>query len=538
MKNFVLSIAVILFGFSLASVYRDRTKNITANETFLAQALQESTPEKSIIHINSAVIASFFKKYPNLKKYQSDVSALYKKRNYNSIWYDHKGLIEFANLLYAKANQLEEEGLKSSLAYKDKIDGIFNEESADDLSQTDTELMLTSLYVFYAKKVFHGIDTNKIREVGWFLPRKNLSYENLLNSLLVDPKLLSKNENQLFGQYYRLRDVLKKYRQIEKNGDWNPIVADSLVKEYRPSDSSKTIGQIRQRLAVIGDLKQDSKSNIYDDELMAGILNYKKRNGYKKDYIITSIHIRRMNIPIEKYIKTIMVNMERCRWIAPELTKAEEYIIINIPAFKLLFKRNGKIELESSVLVGNNMTETVVFSSNMSHLVFSPYWIVPQSIVENELKEAMDRDKNYLASNNMEWNNGKVIQKPGPKNPMGQVKFIFPNSNSIYLHDTPSKNLFEYEYKAFSHGCINVKKAKELAILILKDDPDWPLERINEAMKGGKETTCVLKKKIPVHIGYLTTWVDDSGEISFYNDLYLRDESLTELLFSEDSKIN
>ncbi|MFV8341339.1 L,D-transpeptidase family protein [Flavobacterium sp. XS2P39] len=534
MKNFVLAIAIILFSFLLSAVDRNRNKNITASKASLAEAQITST--KSIIDINSVIIANFFKRYPNLRKYQSDVSALYKKRNYNSIWYNSIGLIEFADLLYSKANQLEEEGLKTSLAYKDKIDGIFNDQSTNNLSQTDTELLLTSMYVFYAKKVFHGIETAKIREVGWFLPRKNLSYENLLDSLLVDPKLLNKNENQLFGQYYKLRDVLKRYRQIEKNGDWNTIIPDSLVKEYKPNDSSKTIGQIRQRLAVIGDLQQDSKSNIYDDELMAGILNYKKRNGYKKDYIITSIHIRRMNIPIAKYIKTIMVNMERCRWIAPKLTKAEEYIIINIPAFKLIFKRKGKIELESSVLVGNNMTETVVFSSNISHLVFSPYWIVPQSIIENELKEEMRRDKNYLASNNMEWNNGKVMQKPGPKNPMGQVKFIFPNSNSIYLHDTPSKNLFEYEYKAFSHGCINVKKAKELAILILKDDPDWPLERINDAMEGGKETTCVLKKKIPIHIGYLTTWVDDSGEISFYNDLYLRDESLTELLLSEDSK--
>lgn len=536
MKNSVLAIAVILFGFLLSTVDRNINKNITASKTSLAVAHTQST--KSIIDINSVIIANFFKRYPNLRKYQSDVSTLYKKRNYNSIWFNSKGLIEFADLLYSKANQLEEEGLKTSLAYKDKIDGIFNEQSSDNLSQTDTELLLTSMYVFYAKKVFHGIETSKIREVGWFLPRKNLSYENLLDSLLVDPKLLNKNENQLFGQYYKLRDVLKKYRQIEKNGEWNTIVPDSLVKEYKPNDSSRTIGQIRQRLAVIGDLKQDSKSNIYDDELMAGILNYKKRNGYKKDYIITSIHIRRMNIPIATYIKTIMVNMERCRWIAPELTKAEEYIIINIPAFKLIFKRKGKIELESSVLVGNNMTETAVFSSNISHLVFSPYWIVPQSIIENELREEMARDKNYLASNNMVWNNGKVMQKPGPKNPMGQVKFIFPNSNSIYLHDTPSKNLFEYEYKAFSHGCINVKKAKELAILILKDDPEWPLERINNAMNSGKETTCVLKNKIPIHIGYLTTWVDDSGEISFYNDLYLRDESLTELLFSEDSKPN
>lgn len=536
MRKFVLSIAIILFGFSLASVYRNGNKNLTANETSLAQVLQKSTIDKSIINIDSTIVYSFFKKYPHLKKYRSDVTALYKKRNYNSIWYDEKGLIEFANLLYSKVNQLEEEGIKSSLAYKDKIDGIFNMKFSDGLSRTDTELMLSSMYVFYAKKVYHGIDTEKSRGIGWFLPRKNLSYENLLDSLLVDPELLSKNEKQLFRQYYKLRDVLKKYRQIEKDGDWNPIAIESLEKEYKPTDSSKTIGQIRHRLAVTGDLKQDSKSNLYDDELMAGVLNYKKRNGYKINYIIEYKHIQRMNIPIENYIKTIMVNMERCRWIDPKLTKADEYIIINIPSYKLLYKRNGKTELESKVLVGKNMTGTVVFSSNMTQIIFSPSWTVPQSIIENELKDAIERDENYLASHNMVWDKGRVIQKPGPTNPMGVVKFVFPNSNDIYLHDTPSKSLFQYEYRAFSHGCINVSKAKELALLILKDDPDWPVERINEAMKGEKETTCILKKKIPIHIGYFTAWVDDSGEISFYNDIYIRDDRLAELLFSDDSK--
>ena len=534
MRNVVLSIVILLFGFSLASVSRNRNNNLAANETSRAQVLQESTIDKSPINIDSTIISSFFKKYPNLKKYRSDVNALYKNRKYNSIWYDKKGLIEFASLLYSKVNLLEEEGLKSHLAYKNKIDGIFNTESADNLSQIDTEIMLSSMYVFYAKKVYHGIDTEKIREIGWFLPRKNLSYECLLDSLLVDPKLLSKNEEQLFRQYYKLRDVLKKYRQIEKNDDWNPITMDSLGKEYKLSDSSKTIGQIRHRLFVTGDLKQDSKSNLYDLELLEGILNYKKRNGYKANYIIEPKHIQRMNIPIEKYIKTIMVNMERCRWIDPKLTKADEYIIINIPSYKLLYKKNGKTELESKAIVGKNMTETVVFSSNVSKIIFSPFWNVPKSIIDNELMIAMARDKNYLASHNMVWDKGKVVQKPGASNPMGLVKFVFPNSNDIYLHDTPAKSFFQYEYGAFSHGCININKAKELAELILKDDPNWPIERISEAMKGEKETTYILKKKIPIHIGYFTAWVNDSGEISFYNDVYSRDDRLAELLFSDD----
>lgn len=537
MRKYFLSIAVILFGFSLVTVYHNRNENQTAKMiAFALHFFQKSTADKPIDSIDRDNIIRFFKKYPNLKKYQSDVTALYKKRNYTTIWFDKKGLIEFANLLYSKVNQLEEEGLKSQIAYKEKIDAVFNDTNSDDLPQAETELILSSMYVFYAKKVYRGIDTEKIEEMGWFLPRKNLSYENLLDSLLIDPKLLNKNEKQLFGQYYKLREVLKRYRQIEKNGDWNPIAIDSLEKIFKPKDSSKTIGQIRQRLAVMGDLKQDSKSNVYDAELMEGILNYKKRNGYKIDYLIAAKHIQRMNIPIEKYIKTIIANMERCRWINPKLTIADEHIIINIPSYKLFYKKDGVNILESKILVGKNMTETVVLSSNITKIVFSPYWNIPKSIIENELKDLMTLNEDYMTIHNIEWNNGNPRQKPGPRNSLGLVKFVFPNSDAIYLHDTPSKDLFQYEYRAYSHGCINIEKAKDLALLILKDDPDWPIERINEAMKGEKETVYILKKKIPIHIGYFTAWVNDSGEINFYNDIYIRDERLAELLFSDYSK--
>jgi murein L,D-transpeptidase YcbB/YkuD len=529
MKKNVLFIIIIVLTLSLISFYRNRKENLT-NDAIPFDQTQQKTP----ISIDKASIALFFKQYPSLKKYEPDVNIIYKKRNFKSIWYDRTGLIEFANLLYPKANLLDEEGLNSSLPYKDKFDRLFYEKSPDKLSQTKTEIMLTSIYVFYAQKVFLGMETKKIQETGWFIPRKNISYVNLLDSLLVNPKLLSKNENLVFSQYYKLRDVLKKYRQIEKEGGWNPVDSISQAAEFKPNDSSKIIGQIRHWLTINGDLKRDSRLNVYDDEMMSGILNFKKRNGFKVNYSITYRHIRQMNTPAEERMKIIMINMERCRWIDPKLAKANEYIIINIPSFKLFYKKNGKKELESNVFLGQNITETVVFSANISHIVFSPYWNIPKSIIESELKVQMDRDKNYLANHNIEWNNGNARQKPGANNSLGLVKFVFPNPNGIYLHDTPSRSLFDMEYRTFSHGCINVQKAKELAILILKDDPNWPIDRINNAMKGVKETTCVLNHKIPIHIGYFTAWVNDSGEICYYSDIYLRDDHLMELLFSDD----
>ncbi len=133
----------------------------------------------------------------------------------------------------------------------------------------------------------------------------------------------------------------------------------------------------------------------------------------------------------------------------------------------------------------------------------------------------------------MEWNGGNIRQKPGPKNSLGLIKFLFPNSNDIYLHDTPSKSLFERETRAFSHGCIRVANPKELAIEILKDDPKWNSEKIDSAMNSGKENWYTLKNKIPVYIGYFTAWVDNDGTIHFYNDIYKRDEILATLLFEQ-----
>ncbi|HJY13479.1 MAG TPA: L,D-transpeptidase family protein, partial [Flavobacterium sp.] len=404
---------------------------------------------------------AFFKKYSQLKEYQNDVSTLYKDRSYKSIWYEGSDINEFGHLMYQKLNSTYEQGVQVRIPYKDKIDEVFNEESDKKISESDTELLLSSMYILYAKHVFQGMDAAEQNKIEWYLPKKKLSYETLLDSIVTNPNLLDENNHVLFSQYYKLQSVLKKYREIEKNNTWNTITMPNPYKDLRPDDTGVTIQDVRTRLFVIGDLAKDSKSNFYDQELMDGVMKYKLRHVLTPNYIINKEHINQMNEPVSDRIKTLMLNMERCRWIPPTLENQEEYVMVNIPSFRLYFVRNGNYDVVSKVFIGTPLTKTVIFSGQIDRIVFSPYWYVPASIIKNELQLKMAEDKNYLADHNMEWNGGNVRQKPGPENALGLVKFMFPNPNDIYMHDSPSKTLFGFEKRIFSHGCINVEKAKE-----------------------------------------------------------------------------
>ena len=168
----------------------------------------------------------------------------------------------------------------------------------------------------------------------------------------------------------------------------------------------------------------------------------------------------------------------------------------------------------------------------MKYIVFSPYWVVPKSIYRKEIAPAMVKNPNYMEEHDMEWHDGDVRQRPGPKNPLGLIKFLFPNSNSIYLHDTPSKSLFDKEKRAFSHGCIRIEKPRELANLILKYDKKWTPEKIDEAMNSGVEKTVHLKHSIPVIITYYTAWVDENSKMNFREDIYGFDQNCAVKMFS------
>jgi len=524
-------ILLVVFGF-LANVSCKKENDAKKEEKLTAKATTQKTYTYTGIPFDSTLVKDFFVKYPKLVSQQADVEALYKKHQFQYIWYDKKGLNELGDLLYNKIKNLADEGVQASVPYKDKLDAVLQKASKVKKPDINTELLLTSLYFFYAEKVYNGIDVEKTNELGWYLPRKNQEYGAYLDSLLTNPSLINKNENEVVPQYYKLKEILKKYRQIEKNGGWNTIVLDTSETSFKPGDSSKTIAQIRHRLLITGDVSSDSESTLYDDDLAKGIIKFKQRHSFKEDNIITAKHLRAMNVPVGERIKTIMVNMERCRWISPDIIKSKELIVINIPAYRLSYFKEGKLELAMKVVVGKDMNQTVVFSGEMKYIVFRPYWNLPRSIIKKEIKPAMAKNKNYLSEHNMEWNGGNIRQKPGPKNSLGLVKFLFPNTNDIYLHDTPSKSLFNEEKRAFSHGCIRVAKPRQLANIIMKDDKNWSPEKIDAAMDNGTEKWYTLKNTIPVYIGYFTAWVDNEGDIHFYDDVYSRDQRLASLIFT------
>jgi len=521
----VYGILVIVFvvSISLISWFCDKKKDMTLTT-------HKKASKSFVVSFDSTLVSAFYAKYPKLVLYKKQVVSLYQKNNYDFVWYDKKGRKETADVIYNKINNLNQEGVVAKVPYKEILDGLFQKTTTK--PDLDTELFLSNYYFFYVNKTLQGIDSTKMKELEWYLPRKKQSYVGYLDSLLVDPKLID-NKEQHISQYYKLKTVLQRYRDIEQKGGWDSIAVPKDFVAIKPGDSSDVVAKIRTRLFLTGDITEDSGKRVYGNALQQAVLKYKKRNGFTLDKIILPKHIDEMNVPVSERIKTIMANMERCRWISTDVTKAKEFVVVNIPSYSLTYFKDGKAALVSNVVVGNTMNKTVIFSGMMSYIVFSPYWNVPTNIIKTEILPAMKKDKNYLSKHKMEWNGGNIRQKPGLSNSLGLVKFLFPNTNNIYLHDTPSKSLFNSEKRAFSHGCIRVEKPVELANLILADDSHWTPEKIDKAMHKGKESWYTLKNKIPVYIGYFTAWVDDDGTINFYKDIYERDQRLTSMLVEE-----
>lgn len=517
MKTLFPITAILSLSFFVSSFNRTENDILSYKKTSTVAAVYNSNTD-DVDELSN----DFFKRYSDLKKYKSDVMSLYKNRTLGSIWFDENDINEFGTVLYEKAKKTND----LVIPYQKEIDDLFSS-SESKLSKTDADMLISSLYIAYAKSIS---DT-----------KKKVSYDAMLKDFLNYSTIEEANGTTAtadvkvaYDQYYKLQDVLKKYKKLDRSNKWKPIVPEETpYKELRPDAVSSTIEQVRTRLYLLGDLKTDSKSNFYDRELMDAVMKYKVRNGFKPNYILAEEHINEMNVPLSDKMETLQLNMERCRAISAQIASNDEYVLVNVPSYELIYVKNGKIQLTSSVFVGAPLTKTTIFNSEIERIVFSPYWTVPQSIVNNELKGKIAANKNYLAEKNMEIVNGQVRQKPGPDNSLGLVKFMFPNPDDIYMHDTPSKTLFDFEKRTFSHGCINVKMAKELAAAMLKDYPEWTPDKIDKAMAGKTENSFKLAKKIPIYITYFTSLVNENGEIGFYQDVYEKDSELNNVLATQ-----
>jgi len=310
-----------------------------------------------------------------------------------------------------------------------------------------------------------------------------------------------------------------------------------------PGDTHPHVPLVRKRL----DMPAKQAPEAYDETLVAAIEQFQKRNGLHVDGLIGPATRRALNMSPADKIDTLRVNLERWRWLPNGL--GSRYVRVNIPEFKVRLFDDGETAFEERIVVGKPRHATPMFSDTMELVVFNPYWNVPYSIMKNEIVPVARRDPSYLTRRNINvvWRGGRTIdpyrvdwqevdlgkvrlrQSPGQSNALGEVKFLFPNKHAVYLHDTPSKHLFNRSRRAYSHGCMRVRNPREFAAAIMGVE-GWSQQGIARAIASGRNRAIRLKQDLPVHITYFTAAMSDDGGLRFFADIYQHDDKVLRAL--------
>lgn len=349
--------------------------------------------------------------------------------------------------------------------------------------------------------------------------------------------------------YERLRKGLARYRQIMANGGW-PEFPDGPT--LRPGTQDGRVALLVQRLAITGDLPAGEfmpGEDDYGESLEAGVRHFQSRHGLDADGIVGPSTARALNVSVEDRIKQLKVNLERTRWVFDDIS--DDFILVNIAGFAAYVIRDGDVAWQTKVQVGKPFHKTPVFRDEMKYLVFNPTWTVPYSIATRDILPNVQADPDYIVKRNFDVRNRNgdlvdpesidwsalsrgnfpytLIQRPGPDNALGRVKFMFPNEHAVYLHDTPSKHLFGRAERAFSAGCIRVENPFDLAEVLLGRD-GWTQERFKDVLDSGETRTVFLSEPLPVLLLYWTAQIDEDGVVHFFQDIYDRDQSVADAL--------
>ena len=370
----------------------------------------------------------------------------------------------------------------------------------------------------------------------------------------IDSPSLTEFRDEVFPRvelYRDLQTALAEHRRMAEAGGWPQVPAGPTL---RPGDADDRLQVLGQRLAATGDLPVGARIDYstYGGLLETAVKAFQERHGLDADGIVGPATLAALNVPVEKRIDQLRVNLERARWVLDDLE--DDFVIVNIAGFRAYVYRNREEAWSTRVMVGKTYRKTPVFRSRMTYLVFNPTWTVPYSIATKDLLPAIQRDPQYLANRNfvvkdrdgnvlnpdsIDWNSLSrrnfpyiLVQQPGTNNALGEIKFMFPNKYSVYLHDTPSKSLFGKSARAFSSGCVRVEHPFDFAQQLLGPD-GWDAERVQAERMKRQTRSVSLSKAMPVLLLYWTAEVGPTGEIRFYEDVYERDQAILDALNAE-----
>jgi murein L,D-transpeptidase YcbB/YkuD len=545
MKYF-LPIAFLCCFLAACSYNNSDEENKPGSESSKNQKKNISKRDRSInasnsysdLFFDSTAMEQFIQKKKIADSIADRIRSFYNTRNYQYAWFSSDGLTEQARGFWNLHDYITTYDPDSSLKDKvlqRKMDNLIAEDqlsvTSQDKSFLNTELILTQHFIQY---ILHNYEKGfvKRKEMERFIPLKKEDVLQLADSLINKKHKDDKYFEDVNPEYSALKDQLNKYVDIAKKGGWPQISVNK--KKLKKGVTTPQVAMIKGRLRITGDLPGADSSSVFNDTLVNAVKNFQERHGYTPTGIITDSLVKEMNVPVVKRIEQIIMNMERMRWMASR--EDGNLIVVNIPEFVLHVYEGNKKAFDMDVVVGKEGHNTMMFNGDLNQVVFCPNWNVPQSIVKKEILPEVEKDKHYLEKQNMEITGEEdglpvVRQLPGEKNALGKVKFLFPNSFNIYFHDTPAKSLFQKDKRAYSHGCIRLREPEKMANYVLRNQPEWTPERIDEAMNAGKEKFVKVKDPIPVLITYYTTWVDDNGQLNFREDIYGHDRDVAAKMF-------
>jgi L,D-transpeptidase YcbB len=496
-------------------------------------------------------------RWPDFSDYRKHLEAFYEPAGYQLTWLSHGQPTRQALAVIQVLQQADQNGLNA-----EDYDGSRWEQRLSRLGQPDDlaryDAALTVCLMRYISDLHIGKVNPQHFGYGLSVEGKKYDLPQFIRTRVVsgeDIGAVLERVQPSFPGYKRAVIALRHYLELSAKDDGQQLPVPS--KTIEPGSQYAGVQQLTNRLRLLGDYPANldkPSGDVYQGALVEAVKRFQQRHGLSDDGRLGAQTFKQLNTSLSARVEQLRLTLERWRWLNPNFPQPP--VVVNIPEFRLrTYDDTGKIVLMMNVIVGKAIRhETPVFEEDMQYVVFRPYWNVPTSILRSEIVPAIQRDRNYIANRNFEviTPSGQVVtsgvisdevlsqlragklavrQKPGPQNALGLVKLIFPNDYNVYLHSTPSQQLFSQSRRDFSHGCIRVEKPDELAAWALRNNSGWTLERVRAAMQSGKDDSQVtLAKPIPVLILYATAVVDEQGIVYFFDDIYGHDASLAKVL--------
>jgi L,D-transpeptidase YcbB len=550
-----LALSVFFLSFLAAGCGKDHAFSRFGSPKSLppevAQLLRETVEVKTL--------PASLKDQKELLKAWNEMRDFYEKRSFQPVWFTPRGIRPQAVELVQAIPALGQDGLdvrryqpqrlEALIAEAKKLKAFDDPESQRRLVDTDAELTYT--YLSLAAQLATGrLQPEKIR-IEWYTKPRNVDLDARLGQALSadDAGEIVKILRSLtppYPDYDRLRKALVAYRAIAAKGGWPQVPPGPALKL---GAQGPRVAALKARLAVTGDMPAAApppgttpaanapgpSSDLFDASVATGVAHFQRRHGLGANGKVDADTLAELNAPVEDRIRQLQGNMERWRWLPATL--GDRYILVNVPEFRLDLIEAGRTALTMKVIVGKDQSRTPAFSDKMTFIELNPSWNIPKSIAEKEILPKLASDPGYLSRHNMEWvdegGQSRLRQLPGEDNPLGKLKFMFPNDFDIYLHDTPAHHLFAETERDFSHGCIRLERPFDLATYLLKDDPKWTPEALQAAIDSGENQRIDLSHPIAVHILYWTAWVEPDGTVEFRKDVYGHDAELEQALAQE-----